>query len=1248
MNVSERFIRRPVMTILVMLGIIVFGIVTYRSLAISDLPTVDYPTISVSAALPGASPQTMAAAVATPLEKQFSTIAGIDNMTSTSSLGATSVTLQFSLDRDIDAAAQDVQAAIAKTLRQLPLGITPPSYQKANPAASPILFYALTSNTMSLTALDEVGETLIAQRLSMVSGVAQVQVFGSAKYAVRIQLDPTALAYRKIGIDEVTQAVTAENVSQPTGVLWGPTTAYTLQATGQLENAAQFRGMTVEYRNGAAVQLGALGRVLDDVENSRSASWFNGVRAIVLAVQRQPGTNTVAVAQAVGAELDSMHAEIPSGVKIQTLFDRSVGIEQSVRDVKRTLLLTLALVVIVIFIFLRNVWATLIPSLALPLSVIGTFPIMYLLSYSLDTLSLMALTLAVGFVVDDAIVMLENIVRHMEMDKPPMQAAIEGASEVGFTILSMTLSLTAVFIPLLLLGGVVGRLFREFAVVIATSILVSGVVSLTFTPMLSSRFLRAHKAEKHNRFYNAVERAWDWLLGNYQWTLDWTMRHRPTTMVFSLLVLVGTVILFKIVPTGFIPDQDIGQINITTEAAQGTSYEDMVRRQQRVASIVQRDTNVESLMSTVGGGGSSASNSGRLTVVLKPLGQRLAAQDVVNELRGKLARIPGVTAYPSIPPAIQIGGRTSKSQYQFTMQAANVPTLYAAAQKLLDATKKSSLLADVTSDMQNDNPQVNVSIDRTRAAAFGVTADAIESALYDAYGSRQVSTIFTPSNEYEVIVELLPQYQLDLSALNLLYVPGTNGTLVPLRAVATLGKTVGPVTINHSGQMPSVTISFNLAPGVSLGAATAEMQRLATQNLPAGITTAFSGTAQVFQSTQAGLLVLVVLAVFVIYMVLGILYESFIHPITILSGLPFAAFGALLALWLFHIQLSVFAFVGIILLIGIVKKNAIMMVDFAVEAEHKEGKSAEESIVAGGPRALPADHDDDGRGAGRHAAGGDGDGDRLGVAPAAGHRGGGRPRVLAADDALHHAGRVHLSRSVEPEARAEAGARQEEAGDERGRGRTDRSRARGGWRSSLDVWTTKEREPLARVACRFDVTDRSKSRTSPSHVLHLSRQHHSHSSVSRSRGAYRFRRVHRVRRRQHVACGLRPDRRHVCVVARRQPGVDDQAVQRALCAGPGRGRRAARRERADVGRRVHRLADGRHEVRQRRRCADALQLRTRQARSDRRVGPRDCWHARRRKAPARDRFRFGLWRSGSGPIPPNATLVFAVQIAAAQ
>ncbi len=945
MSFSGLFIRRPVMTILLMVGILVFGIETYRNLPISDLPSVDYPTITVSASLAGASPSTMAAAVATPLEKQFSAIAGIDNMTSTSTLGSSSITLQFSLDRSIDAAAQDVQAAIAKTLRQLPQGINPPSYSKSNPAAAPILFFALTSPTLSMPALDEVGETMIAQRLSMVDGVAQVQVFGSAKYAVRVQLDPTALAYRKIGIDEVATAINEQSVSQPTGVLWGPSTAYTLLASGQLQDAAEFRALSVTFRNGAAVQLGALGRVIDDVENNRNASWYNGVRAVVLAVQRQPGTNTVAVANAVHAELNSMRAEIPGGVKVETLFDRSVGIDEAVSDVKRTLVLTLFLVVVVIFLFLRNVWATVIPSLALPLSVIGTFPVMYILGYSLDTLSLMALTLAVGFVVDDAIVMLENIVRHLEMGKPPLEAAIDGAAEVGFTIISMTISLTAVFIPLLFLGGIIGRLFREFAVVIATAILVSGVVSLTFTPMLSSRFLRPEKERAHGRLYERTEEAYDWLLARYRTSLDWTMRHRGVSMVFSLIVLVLTGVLFKLVPTGFIPNQDTGQINVTTEAAQGTSFESMVRRQQQVANIVRRDTNIAAMMSSVGSGGSAASNNGRLQLTLKPRGQRLGADEIVNELRGKLSRVPGIAAYSSVPPAIQIGGRRSKSQYQFTLQASDISVLYPAAQKLLDAARGDDRFQDVTSDMQNNNPEVHVDINRVRAAALGVTAAQVETSLYDAYGSRQVGLIYTPSNEYSVIIELMPQYQQDLSALQLLFVRSAAGTLVPLRSIATLSKSAGPVSVNHSGQMPSVTISFNLPASVSLGEATAEMERLATQTLPSGITTNFSGTAQVFQSTQSGLLVLVVLAVFVIYVVLGVLYESFVHPLTILSGLPFAAFGALLALWIFHVELSVFAFVGIILLIGIVKKNAIMMVDFALDAEHRGNTNAEAAIV---------------------------------------------------------------------------------------------------------------------------------------------------------------------------------------------------------------------------------------------------------------------------------------------------------------
>jgi HAE1 family hydrophobic/amphiphilic exporter-1 len=948
MSISELFIRRPVMTVLVTVAIAAFGILAYRSLPISDLPNVDFPTISVNASLPGASPQTMASAVATPLERQFSTIAGIDNMTSSSSLGSTSITIQFALDRNIDAAAQDVQAAISAALRQLPPEIQPPTFNKVNPASSPILFYALTSPNLTLSAVDEIGETLIAQRLSMVDGVAQVLVYGAQKYAVRIQLDPTALAYRGIGVDEVASAVQAQNANEPSGVLAGRQTNYTLQPTGQPQDAAGFRALTIAYRNGAAVQLGALGRVLDDVQNNKSASWFDTTRAIVLAVQRQPGTNTVRVARDVRAAVDSMHSEIPGDVRLRLLFDRSVGIQESVNEVKFTLLLTLCLVVLVIFLFLRNLSATIIPSLALPMSILGTFAVMRVLGYSLDNLSLLALTLVVGFVVDDAIVMLENIVRHLEMGKPPLQAALDGSREVGFTIVSMTLSLVAVFIPLLFLSGIIGRLFREFAVTIAVAILVSGFVSLTLTPMLASRFLRAPSARKHGALYRRTEQAYDRLLGGYSRTLDLAMRHRRLMLLFSLLVLIGTGLLFRIVPKGFIPDQDTGVLFGSTLAAQGIGYEAMSAHQQQAANVAIHDPNVQDVMSAVGGpggGGAGSSNSGFLLLVLKPRSHRVGAEKILNELRPKFARIPGINVFMQMPPAIQIGARASRAPYQFTLQSPNLAALYPAASRLLQAMQQLPMLQDVNSDLQLANPQISVAIDPLRAAAYGVTRGQIETALGDAYGSRQISTIYAPEDEYWVVMELLPEYQQDPGALGFLRVRSTSGALVPLNAVARLTPAAGPVTVNHSGQLPSVTISFNLTAGASLGDATAAIERAAAQSLPGGITTSFSGTAQIFQSTQAGLLALVVLAVFVIYIILGILYESAIHPITILSGLPFAAFGALLALLVFHIDLSLYAFVGIILLIGIVKKNAIMMIDFALEAERREHLAPAEAIV---------------------------------------------------------------------------------------------------------------------------------------------------------------------------------------------------------------------------------------------------------------------------------------------------------------
>ena len=942
MSISGLFIRRPVSTTLVMLGILMFGLMAYRLLPVSDLPNVDFPTITVSAGLPGASPETMGAAVATPLEKQFSSIAGLDALTSTSSLGSTSITLQFTLARDIDAAAQDVQAAISKTLRQLPPGILPPSYQKVNPADSPILYLALTSKTLSLSALDEYAETFLAQRLSTVSGVAQVQVFGSQKYAVRIQLDPRALASRGVSTQEVADAVAAWNVNLPTGVLWGSNTAYTVRADGQLQSAPAFRSLVVAYRNGAPVRLQDLGQVLDDVQDNHTASWFDGARAIVLAIQRQPGTNTVAVADGVKQAMQRLRLQLPGSVEVRTLYDRSVPIRDSVRDVKTTLFITLCLVVMVIFLFLKNVSATVIPSLALPLSIIGTFSAMFVLGYSLDNLSLMALTLSVGFVVDDAIVMLENIVRHMEMGKPRLQAALDGAREIGFTIVSMTLSLTAVFIPVLLMGGLLGRLFHEFAVTIGVAILVSGFVSLTLTPMLCSRFLRPSQEASHGRFYEATERFYQRALRLYERTLGWVMDHRRTALLFSGGILVGTAVLFVIVPKGFIPTEDIGTISGTTETIEGTSYDAMVQHQQAVADVLLHDPYVADFMSTVGGG---TMNQGRVSLHLASRGQRPDADAVIRELQPKLNAIPGIRVYLSVPPVIRIGGRPTKSLYQFTLQSPDMETLYSEAAKLEAKLRTVPGLLDVTSDLQIKNPQVSVSLDRDRAAALGVTAGDIENVLFDAFGSSQVSTIYTPNNQYWVIMELLPQYQRDASALQMLYVRSKGGQLVPLGAVAQVTSGLGPLSVNHSGQLPSVTLSFNLAPGVALGDAVSAVDRTARATLPATISTSFSGTAQAFQASQQGLLFLLFLAVVVIYIVLGILYESFIHPLTILSGLPFAGFGALLTLLLFRTELSIYAFVGIIMLVGLVKKNAIMMIDFALEAERTGHKSAREAIV---------------------------------------------------------------------------------------------------------------------------------------------------------------------------------------------------------------------------------------------------------------------------------------------------------------
>ena len=950
MNFTALFIRRPVMTTLVMLAILAFGTMSYQKLAVSDLPNVDYPTLTVSAALPGASPETMASAVATPLEKQFTTIAGIDNMVSSSALGSTSITIQFTLDRSIDAAAQDVQAAISKTLRDLPPGIVPPSLQKTNPADEPFLYLNLRSKTLPLSALDEYGQTVLGQRISTISGVAQVTVFGSQKYAARIQLDPRALAARGIGIDEVAAAAAQGNVNLPTGVLWGANKAYTLKADGQLENAAEFGELIVAYRNGNPVRLRDVGRVKDDVQTNKVAAWFNDTRSITLAVQKQPGTNTVQVADAVNELLPKLRAQMPASVEIETFFDRSEGIRESVADVKFTLVLTLCLVVMVIFLFLRNVSATVIPSIALPMSLVGTFCVMWALDYSLDNLSLMALTLAVGFVVDDAIVMLENIVRHIEMGKPPMQAALDGASEIGFTIISMTISLTAVFIPLLFMGGIVGRLFHEFAVSIAAAILVSGFVSLTLTPMLCARFLKAGahgEREIHNTVFDAFERGYEWVLHKYDTTLRWAMRHRRSVMVFSAVILVGTGVLYSIVPKGFIPSEDTGRIRSSTEAAQGTSFEAMINYQEQAAARIRKNPYVDAVLSNIGtGSGNSAglANQGRLTVRLKPRSQRPDAETMVREFSKVTSDIPGMSVYWQNTPIIQLGGRSAKALYQYTLQGGDLEALYPAAQAMEAKMKTLPALTDVSTDLQIKNPQASLSIDRDHAARLGVTAEQIEQALYNAYGSRQVSTIYTPNNQYWVIMELLPEFQTDLSALDLLYVRSKSGTLVPLSSVTKSAMTIGPQLVNHTGQIPSVTLSFNLREGAALGQAVDEVEKAAREILPDGITTGFAGAAQAFQDTQKGLATLFIVAIFVIYIVLGILYESFIHPITILSGIPFAAFGAFLALLLTGTELSVYAWVGVILLVGLVKKNAIMMIDFAQEVEKKDGKNAFDAI----------------------------------------------------------------------------------------------------------------------------------------------------------------------------------------------------------------------------------------------------------------------------------------------------------------
>jgi HAE1 family hydrophobic/amphiphilic exporter-1 len=999
-NISEGFIKRPIATSLLMAAIALFGLVAYQQLPVSDLPNVDFPTLLVTAQLPGASPETMGASVATPLENQFSMIAGLESMTSVNSLGSTLVTLEFDLNRSLDGAAIDVQSAITQASRLLPQGMpTPPTFTKVNPADQPILYLVITSTTLPPWTLDEYAQTRIAQRISMVNGVAQVQVLGSQKYAVHVQLDPHALAARQIGINEVETALRNWNVNVPAGTLIGPHKSFTLQATGQLMNADQYKDMVVTYRNGAPARLQDLGTVIDGVEDQRTASWFytpdGETRAITLGIQRQPGTNTIAVADAVKNLMPQFRAELPTSVHMDVLYDRSDTIRESYRDVQFTMAMTLALVIMVIFVFLRNVWATVIPSLALPFSIVGTFAVMYLLGYSLDNLSMMALILSVGFVVDDAIVMLENIYRHVEMGEDPLTASLVGSREIGFTIVSMTLSLAAVFIPVLFMGGVLGRLFREFSVTICVSILISGVVSVTLTPMLCSRFLKRPKhlandsgpgalgSAPHatSKFAEVTERYFQQMLGAYDRTLQIVLRHRGATMATFAVILVLTGVLFVVVPKGFIPDQDTDQIAVTTEAAQGTSYDKLVEYQSNVADIIRRNPNVQALVSTIGGSASNTlggPNLGQLVVHLRPRDERKElANDIIASLRPQLHTVTGMQVYLQNPPTIRIGGQVSKSLYQFSMQSPNREALYEASRNMVKALGEVDGLEDLTSDLQVTSPQVNVDIDRDKAAALGVTANAIENAFYDAYGPRWVSTIYAPVNEYKVLLELAPQFQADPASLSLLYFKaagtgagnagaatqtggataagpgaagaaagGTGGVVVPLDTLAHTTQVIGPQTVNHYGQLPAVTISFGLAPGSSLGDVLNRVRDVAAANLPEGVSGQFQGAAKAFQSSLSNLSLLLVVAIMVVYIVLGILYESYIHPLTILSGLPSAGFGALVTLIIFRMDLNIYAFVGMIMLIGIVEKNAIMQIDFALEQE-REGKSAEEAIYQG-------------------------------------------------------------------------------------------------------------------------------------------------------------------------------------------------------------------------------------------------------------------------------------------------------------
>jgi hydrophobic/amphiphilic exporter-1 (mainly G- bacteria), HAE1 family len=971
MQISEACIRRPVMTTLITASLIVFGAFAYRLLAVAALPAVDFPTIQITATLPGASPETMAASVAGPIERQLSTIAGITSMTSTSALGTSSIIIQFDLNRNIDGAALDVQTALTVAQRRLPVEMTtPPFFRKVNPGDFPILYISLVSPTLPLSTVDDFGEITLAQQISQLPGIAQVLVYGAQKFAVRVQVDPVAAASRGISLDDVRNIVAKANSNTPVGTIAGTRQDTTIVATAAMRTAADYRDVVAAYRNGNPVKLSEIANVVDGVENDRIASAFNGERAIVLAIQRQPDANTVQVVDMVRERLPSYRAQVPAAVKMEVLNDRSISIRDSVHDVQVTLAIAIALVVLVIFLFLRKLAATIIPALAVPISLIATCAAMYAFGFSINNMTLLALTLSVGFVVDDAIVMLENIVRHIEGGMRPFEAALKGSREIGFTIISITFSLIAVFIPVLLMGGMVGRVFREFAVSIAVAIILSGFVSLTLTPMLCARVLKVHhEGERENPVLAVFEAAFKAMLRGYEVTLGGVLRYKFLVLIVTALTMAGTVYLYVAIPKGFFPIEDTGFIAATVEGPSDISFKAMFERQRQVADIVQHDSAVDYVNSTVGTGGPNpTNNTGRLFIALKPRSERgETVTQVIQRLRQSANKVTGMQTYFQAVQNINITGRISKSEFQYTLQSSDTAALYAAAPPLRDAIAKIPGLRDVTTDLYIKNPQATIEVDRSAAAIYGISIDQVRQELFDCFGTRQVATIYTPANDYQVILECDPKIQADASGLSKIFLktntsgggsanapaaPGAGingngvatGPAIPLSAVTKLTPTVGPLQVNHQGQQPAVTISFNLAPGYSIGQATEAIRQIERNaHLPASISSGFQGAAQVFEDSKKGQLVLVLAAIFAAYVILGILYESFIHPITIISGLPSAGVGALLTLMLFHMDLSVIAMIGIVMLVGIVKKNAIMMIDFAIE-RRRVGLGAEAAI----------------------------------------------------------------------------------------------------------------------------------------------------------------------------------------------------------------------------------------------------------------------------------------------------------------